>query len=81
MKRIGARGRCSRRENFVLAASRLPPRSGSRWWGGLRAMNANHDGSAHGIFTNRVGVLTNDFFTLLTSMDLAFLQQRGNKIN
>ena len=41
--------------------------------GGLRAMNANHDGSAHGIFTNRVGVLTNDFFTVLTSMDLAFL--------
>ena len=37
--------------------------------GGLRAMNANHDGSAHGIFTDRVGVLTNDFFTVLTSMD------------
>ena len=37
--------------------------------GGLRAMNANHDGSAHGIFTSRVGVLTNDFFTVLTSMD------------
>ena len=37
--------------------------------GGLRAMNANHDGSDHGIFTDRVGVLTNDFFTVLTSMD------------
>ena len=37
--------------------------------GGLRAMNANHDGSAHGIFTDRVGVLTNDFFTVLTSME------------
>ena len=37
--------------------------------GGLRAMNANHDGSPHGIFTNRKGVLTNDFFTVLTSMD------------
>ncbi|GAA3977090.1 hypothetical protein [Hymenobacter antarcticus] len=37
--------------------------------GGLRAMNTNHDGSAHGIFTDRVGVLTNDFFTVLTSMD------------
>ncbi len=37
--------------------------------GGLRAMNANHDGSTHGIFTDRVGVLTNDFFTVLTSMD------------
>ena len=37
--------------------------------GGLRAMNANHDGSRQGIFTDRVGVLTNDFFTVLTSMD------------
>jgi catalase-peroxidase len=37
--------------------------------GGLRAMGANYDGSASGIFTDRVGVLTNDFFTVLTSMD------------
>ncbi len=37
--------------------------------GGLRAMNANHDGSRHGIFTDKVGVLTNDFFTVLTSTD------------
>ncbi|RSK43941.1 catalase/peroxidase HPI [Hymenobacter rigui] len=37
--------------------------------GGLRAMNVNHDNSHHGVFTDRVGVLTNDFFTVLTSMD------------
>ena len=37
--------------------------------GGLRAMNANHDKSEDGVFTDRVGVLTNDFFTVLTSMD------------
>jgi catalase-peroxidase len=37
--------------------------------GGLRAMNANFDNSHHGIFTDRVGVLTNDFFNVLTSMD------------
>lgn len=37
--------------------------------GGLRAMGANYDGSANGIFTDRVGVLKNDFFTVLTSMD------------
>ncbi|RSK43596.1 catalase/peroxidase HPI [Hymenobacter perfusus] len=37
--------------------------------GGLRAMNVNHDNSEHGVFTDRVGVLTNDFFTVLTSMD------------
>ncbi len=38
--------------------------------GGLRALGANHDGSTHGIFTDRVGVLSNDFFTNLTSVDL-----------
>jgi len=37
--------------------------------GGLRAMGSNHDGSAHGIFTDRVGVLSNDFFKVLTSVD------------
>src|SRR5579859_2066811 len=29
--------------------------------GGLRALNANYDGSAHGVFTKRPGHLTNDF--------------------
>ena len=40
--------------------------------GGLRAMNANHDSSPYGIFTDRVGVLSNDFFTVLTSPDYAW---------
>jgi len=33
--------------------------------GGMRVLNANYDGSAHGVFTQRPGVLTNDFFTNL----------------
>ena len=37
--------------------------------GGLRVLGANHDGSSNGVFTDRVGVLSNDFFTVLTSMD------------
>ena len=37
--------------------------------GGLRVMGANHDGSSTGVFTDRVGVLSNDLFTALTSMD------------
>jgi len=37
---------------------------------GVEGNGANHDGSANGIFTDRVGVLTNDFFTVLTSMDM-----------
>jgi len=36
--------------------------------GGLRVLGANHGGSAHGVFTDRVGVLSNDFFVHLTDM-------------
>jgi catalase-peroxidase len=45
--------------------------------GGLRAMGANYDDSANGIFTDRVGVLTNDFFTVLTSMDYEWKKLDG----
>ncbi|MEM8716833.1 MAG: catalase/peroxidase HPI [Cyanobacteria bacterium P01_G01_bin.4] len=37
--------------------------------GGLRALDQNWDRSKRGIFTDRPGVLTNDFFQVLTSMD------------
>jgi len=37
--------------------------------GGLRALNANFTESQHGVFTKRPGVLTNDFFLNLLSMD------------
>ncbi|KHJ39474.1 catalase-peroxidase [Pedobacter glucosidilyticus] len=33
--------------------------------GGLRVLNANFDGSKHGVFTNRTAVLSNDFFVNL----------------
>jgi catalase-peroxidase len=33
--------------------------------GGLRALGANADGSAHGVLTSRAGTLTNDFFVNL----------------
>ena len=36
--------------------------------GGLRALNANFDHSAHGIFTKRPEVLSNDFFVNLLDM-------------
>ncbi len=36
--------------------------------GGLRVLGANHGGSQHGVFTERVGVLSNDFFVNLTDM-------------
>jgi catalase-peroxidase len=36
--------------------------------GGLRVIGANHGGSRHGVFTDHVGALTNDFFVNLTDM-------------
>ena len=36
--------------------------------GGLRVLGANHDGSRHGVFTDRVGVLSNDFFVNVLDM-------------
>ncbi len=36
--------------------------------GGLRALGANHGGSKHGVFTDKPGQLTNDFFVNLLDM-------------
>jgi len=38
--------------------------------GGMRVMGTNHGGTAHGVFTDRAGALTTDFFTTLTDMGL-----------
>jgi catalase-peroxidase len=36
--------------------------------GGLRVLGANAGGSSHGVFTDRPGTLTNDFFVNLLDM-------------
>ncbi|KAF0222126.1 MAG: catalase/peroxidase [Rhodospirillaceae bacterium] len=36
--------------------------------GGLRVLGTNHGGSPHGVFTDRAGTLTTDFFVALTDM-------------
>jgi len=36
--------------------------------GGMRVLGTNHGGTKHGVFTDRAGVLTNDFFVNLTDM-------------
>ncbi len=38
--------------------------------GGMRVLGANYGGSKHGVFTDRLGVLTNDFFVNLTDMGI-----------
>lgn len=36
--------------------------------GGMRVLGANYDGSAHGVFTSRPGVLSNDYFVNLLDL-------------
>ena len=36
--------------------------------GGMRVLGTNHGGTGHGVFTDRAGQLTNDFFVNLTDM-------------
>ena len=40
--------------------------------GGMRALGANYGGTKHGVFTDREGSLTNDFFVNLTDMSYAW---------
>ena len=59
-------------ERIFLDRAQLLTLTAPEWTvlvGGLRALDQNWDHSKHGIFTDRLGVLTNDFFRVLTSMD------------
>ena len=47
--------------------------------GGMRVLGANHGGTKHGVFTDREGALTNDFFVNLTDMDYAW-KPAGNNL-
>jgi len=40
--------------------------------GGMRVLGTNHGGTAHGVFTDNVGALTNDFFVNLLDMSVAW---------
>jgi len=40
--------------------------------GGMRVLGTNHGGTKHGVFTDREGALTNDFFVNLTDMRYAW---------
>lgn len=44
--------------------------------GGMRVLGTNHGGTKHGVFTDRVGALTNDFFANLTDMDFKGCSRR-----
>ncbi len=62
-------------EEFFLDKANLMKLSAPEWTvltGGLRVLNANHDGSDHGVFTDRVGVLSTDFFVNITDTALVW---------
>src|SRR5207249_10884314 len=47
--------------------------------GGMRALNANHGQSKHGVFTDRPGTLTNDFFVNLLDVGTAWRPSASDK--
>ncbi len=47
--------------------------------GGLRVLDANSEGSRHGVFTGRPGVLTSDFFVNLLDMSTQWKKSDENK--
>ncbi len=45
--------------------------------GGMRSLNANVDGSSHGVFTDQPGTLSNDFFVNLLDMSTRWSQSKS----
>lgn len=62
-------------ERIFLDRANLLTLSAPEWTvlvGGLRVLDQNFDHSKHGVFTDKPGTLTNDFFRVLTDMDYAW---------
>tara|TARA_B100000508_G_scaffold55003_3_gene42640 strand:+ start:33 stop:2195 length:2163 start_codon:yes stop_codon:yes gene_type:complete len=49
--------------------------------GGMRVLGTNHEGTAHGQFTDNLGALTNDFFVNLTDMNYSWRPAGENVYN
>ena len=47
--------------------------------GGMRVLNTNYDNSKHGVFTNRSGLLTNDYFINLLDMSTEWSPKEGTQ--
>ena len=47
--------------------------------GGMRVLGTNYDGTMHGVFTEREGALTNDFFVNMTDMNYSW-KPTGNNL-
>jgi catalase-peroxidase len=69
-------------EHLFLDKAHLLALTAPEWTalaGGLKVLGINYDGSEHGVFTDKPGVLTNDFFRVLTSMDYEWKPQDGRE--
>lgn len=49
--------------------------------GGMRVLGTNYGGTNHGVFTDNVGTLTNDFFVNLTDMNNSWIPTGQNSYN
>ncbi|MFN3754035.1 catalase/peroxidase HPI [Flavobacterium sp.] len=49
--------------------------------GGMRVLGTNYGGTKHGVFTDNVGVLSNDFFVNLTDMNFSWQPTGKNSYN
>jgi len=49
--------------------------------GGMRVLGTNYGGTKHGVFTDRIGMLTNDFFVNLTDMSYKWEPVSDNMYN
>ena len=70
-------------EEIFLDRAQLLSLTAPEWTalaGGLRVLGVGFDGSQHGLFTDRPGVLTNDFFRVLTSMEYEWVPQSDDEM-
>jgi catalase-peroxidase len=68
---VGARGQGVPAERWLVDRAQLLTLTAPEMTvlvGGLRVLGANHGGSRHGVFTERAGELSNDFFVSLLDM-------------
>ena len=49
--------------------------------GGMRVLDTNYGGTKHGVFTDRTGVLSNDYFVNLTDMKYSWKENGFNNYN
>lgn len=49
--------------------------------GGMRVLDTNYGGVKHGVFTDKPGALTNDFFVNLTDMNYSWQPTGRNSYN